>query len=587
MSDSPERREEELRQHKAHLNRAIFARESKAAAQSYAAILVLEPTFMLRPPVQFDLARLLELGGELELALKAFRSFCGTFRDDENYASALLQAGHVAFRTKDFDEAFDYLRRFMEGSPPPKERLDAENLLERIPAAPHRPTFRKPRSSSVEVPRPIVFEWSVPRGSSDSVKKLAVGARNPNPTTETSKIDLKLESDISAPPVQRPAPDPKPTKDSQTFVSLPAEFAAPPPPLPTKPKLGTEDFESPPAPLPHRVRSADQARRPAVDPFGHRPPPKAKDPEPPPTPQREAERPTASKEVPKIEPPAPVPVPRTPPQHLVSKPPIGRPISTDANYLPDDSRPPYDLAAESPERRYLRLRGSMFALLLPIGKRIHLDAVAELYARHEEVDEATAKKQVIGRKGIIFDHLSLHDVVGLYPLVKECRQQLNFVHVDRTIRPYEPQPVLGAELLPPGLKLNTERGLKKVRWNEIRLTSVGTLDGKTTVDIFAGVPMKQFRLQSGTFNFATITEAARRDPVPGIMALLDVIAENAPDAPRAHTGELLRSGKAPAPQAFSSEAEFLDYNNWQIYSHYAEVVDAEELAEQNRITSNW
>ena len=242
---------------------------------------------------------------------------------------------------------------------------------------------------------------------------------------------------------------------------------------------------------------------------------------------------------------------------------------------------------ELPERRYARLRGASFAVIMPIGKRIHIEAVADMVAKHENLDEARAKTQVIGRKGIVYDQLSIDDVIELWPFVRDCRQKLVFVHVDRTLRPYEMFDVLGAEALPPGLKMTTEKGIKKARWIDVKLIGAGTVNGLATIDVFSGVPLKHFRFQEGSFNFRTVVESARRDPHKGLMDFVQILCEQSPRSVRTHTLENLRATDAPKPQAFATEDEFNCYNRWQLFSHYAEVVDAGELSEQYKSMSNW
>jgi hypothetical protein len=212
--------------------------------------------------------------------------------------------------------------------------------------------------------------------------------------------------------------------------------------------------------------------------------------------------------------------------------------------------------------------------------------VATIIARRENLDANEARRQLLLRKGIVFEDLALEDLVELYLLLRESGQDFLVVHVDRTMRPYEHHNVLGAEALPPGMKLTLDRGVKKVRWSDIRVVTCGTVAGRPMVDIFAGVPIKHLRFVHGEFNYRTVLDGPAREPARAFLEFVELLCSQAPRALPSRTVDALRAGKG-APQPFDTEAEYMSYSKWLLFSHFAEKVDAAELAEQSRVASQW
>jgi tetratricopeptide (TPR) repeat protein len=613
-AELPERLQLKLSQ----LNRAIFSRESGGAAKLYAELIEEEPELALRSVVQYDLARLLELGNNLELALKAFEVVIKLGDDGEYYGPALRQSSHICFRSKNYDQAYEYLTLFLDTNPARAERMDAEDLLSRIPPAARKPV-RGPKNPSMRVSGDQVQITPTPaseRPDSDSEFK-----PKPPADRETGAIQIAgLDQPTAPPPASRivakpnfpaPAQLKTPSRHSPpSGISPMPDFAAPPPPI-RRNQPGAEDMTA----APHNISAGSVVDPPRQFEFSSPPSnqrvqkqgglsPEFARADSPQEQQRKTE-PSREKAAPAFESPAP-PVPSTlrrkdeatgaesnhPPSK--SADPF-KGISPSKMLAKDDAKegsavvyslaPPQD--NEEPERRYLRLRGASFALLLPIGKRIHIDSVADLVAKRDELDEPRAKMQVIARKGIIYDQLTINDVIEMWPLVKSCRQSLVFVHVDRTLRPYEMFDALGAEALPPGLKITTEKGVKKARWIDVKLISAGTINKLPTIDIFSGVPLKHYRFQEGSFNFSTLIESARREPERALLEFVQLLCEQSPKAIRTHTLENLRTAGGGKPQSFASLAEFDCYNRWQLFSHHAEVVNAGELSEQYKSMSNW
>jgi len=613
-AELPERLQLKLSQ----LNRAIFSRESGGAAKLYAELIEEEPELALRSVVQYDLARLLELGNHLELALRAFEVVIKLGDDGEYYGPALRQSSHICFRSKNYDQAFEYLTMFLDTNPGRAERMDAEELLSRIPPAARKPV-RGPKNPPARISRDEVQITPMPaaeRPDSDSGFKPKSPDRDPaviqiagldqpdqpkSPSRVVAKPNLPPPAQLKAPSRHSP---------SSGLAPMP-DFAAAPPPISPQ-RVGMEDLTA----APHNISVGSVVQPPRQFEFRTPPskqgvpkqgvlPPEFARADRPQEQSRNVQLPPPEKPVPAFESPAP-PVPSTLRRKdeatgEESKRPSTPPADPFKGISPskmlakegaqESSAVVYSLAPppdpEDPERRYLRLRGASFALLLPIGKRIHIDSVADLVAKRDELDEPRAKMQVIARKGIIYDQLTINDVIEMWPLVKSCRQSLVFVHVDRTLRPYEMFDALGAEALPPGLKITTEKGVKKARWIDVKLISAGTINKLPTIDVFSGVPLKHYRFQEGSFNFSTIIESARREPERALLEFVQLLCEQSPKAIRTHTLENLRSAQGGKPQAFASLSEFDCYNRWQLFSHHAEVVNAGELSEQYKSMSNW
>ncbi|MDX2175402.1 MAG: hypothetical protein SF028_02920 [Candidatus Sumerlaeia bacterium] len=519
----------------ADLNRAIFSRESGAAARHYKTLLDVAPQARLPAAQQFDLARLLELGGELELGLVAFDSLLEMEDSDPFRADALRHAGHLCFRMKKYELCADYLTQFLDTDPKPKERMDAEDILGRMPAGVKRP---KPGARR---PAPLRASEFAGLASSDHIEPQAA-ARGDEP--------LRLSG------LEQPPREPQ----SRSAEALPKSsrsgmdpFAAPAPPParrpaaepPSKGSLGDARFESRTPPVPGSLRRAQDDAR-----------------------DRMA----------RVLPPA---EPVIGGDESTRRPPASIPAS---GGMVDDLQQDPEMVRSD----YLRLRGATFALILPIGKRIYIDAVADLIARYKKIDEAESKKLSIAQKGIVFDNLSLADALELAPYTATCRQALQFVHVERALRPYERADVLGAEALEPGIRMTTEKGIKKARWADFRLISCATLDMHGVVDVFAGAPLKHFRFADGVFNFRTMLEPEQIErPRRPVTELVGKLVDLAPQAVRSHTVDHLRTGRSSKPQSFANSDEFDAYNRWLVFAHFAEPVSPSQLSAIREEASNW
>ncbi|CAN5419034.1 hypothetical protein BH09SUM1_BH09SUM1_12740 [soil metagenome] len=619
----------------AALNRAIFVREGAEAARLYGELVTAQPDFILRGPAQFDLARLLETTGHNELALVALKAIIDRQKESPTRGPAMRSAGKVAYALKRFDEAVDYLQQFLETKPLTPDRQEAEEILSRLPPDALERHRKKAAGAGVrvdEIPsswnsmeggKPITFEWKVPtpggKKPSKEVKKPVFGDeldivlhQQKEPKQESISLgDLcpptqGLPPMVQAPPVFAPThgrgPQQQPPMPPQYAQPVPQPYSPPgypqnvppsyyPTPLPNQGYGPAPGFGPPPGyPAP-----------PAAPPYQYAPPPQYA----PPYPQQQQQAYGYQQQsYPPIAPPtAPLGNPR-PPDAMPATEDVR--ITSEAIPLPPardsfediprrTSMGPGDTLGMAPpastdeavEVRYDRLREGLFALLLPLGKRIHLEAVAELISKIEGIDESQAKKFVLKRKGMLYDELTLASLLELIPIVKKCRQSLVFVNVPRDLKPYEHYDVLGAEVREQGLKMTTDSSVRRIRWSDIRLVNCGVVGEETVATIVGCEPMKEYRFASGSFNPHTMMHASSGNFQKDIIPFLKEIVAHAPKALKSHTVENVLNGKTPTPQTFTAADEFAFYSSWVLYSHYGEMIDADELVEMGRVSSNW
>ncbi len=613
MTDNKQKVPAELQPKVAALSRSIFMRDHAAAGELYGEILTTKPDYLLRPPVQYDLARLLEVGGADALALQAYQTIIDRQPENSAYTPALKAAGHLAHKLEKFDECQEYLNAFLESNPATPDRQDAEEVLSRLP-----PTTRRKASSELptepdnhpsDIPssgswmttdsgRPVTFEWSVKkkkrdRGEPSSTGDIKLGSGQwvapgdtPNPSSskktyefESSSPDESLkpfrgtpsnpENRLEKTPPLRPAKreissgavyDPRrQSRQSQDESSLPLDISAPAGDTGLTEDQGFEFVSGGPTSVPPPPKKSkqdkDQAKR--ISDSGRRAAQVDGERTPIPKNSRKKVRVFGTK--------------RGPADHADSDSGLAG-ISSDE---------------ETAEQRYYRLRDGQFALLLPVGKRIHLDAVAQLASAREGIGESQAKKLVLKRKGILYDKLTMNDVLDLHALVSKCRQALIFVNVPRNLRPYEHYDVLSAEPKEPGLKMTTDSAVRRIRWKDIKLINSGNIAGEIVVSVVGADPTKEYRFFESEFDYQTFSPGHLKSFREGLVEFLGVIASNASKAVRSHTVENLLKAKVREPQIFAIHEEYDYYTNWMLFSHFGETVDSAELAEQSKVTSNW
>lgn len=416
----------------------------------------------------------------------------------------------------------------------------------------------------------------------------------------------------SRPPKERPAVAPEPpTRQPQVPASQPPASRPPAPPpamhqQPPPPPVPPPGYY--PAPPPPGYAAYPQpAYYPGPYPPGYAPPPPAGYPQPPypghypppPPPGYAYGPPPPGYGQPVQLPPTtavPPPPPPAPPKVEVPSAGGSSPSKIRKTFgakkeaaEPPPPTPPTTQVKkiETASTRYDRLRDAEFALLLPVGKRIHLEAVAELVSKRDDVDENEARKKVLRRKGILYDGLAFADVLALHPLVKNCRQSLIFVTVPRHLKPYEHFDVTAAELRDQGLKLTTDSAVRRIRWDDIRLINCGQIAQDTVMTLLGSEPVKEYRFNSRTFNCHTFSPSGQTDFRTAITEMLEIISSKAPQAVKSHTVENLLNRKTVSPQPFTNDQEFAFYTLWILYSRFGEEVNSEELVELSQVSSNW
>jgi hypothetical protein len=601
------------------LNRAIFVQDANEAASLYGQILAEKSDFQLRGPVQYDLASLLHKHGHRELAYRAYTTIIEKQKDNKALPPSLKAAGILAFELQRFADCVTHLDEFLKTKPVSADRQEAEEILSRLPPE-HRSAAgggvkidAVPQSqwSIGETPKPVTFEWKVESGKRESLPKKTAPPKVP---TEPEVIAL---DGVSGDPPASPPPSPGPTP---MVPYAPSPALAPPRrmPEPAKPARSAgvaARLASMPEPLPPTQVEPSQAlptepefvpQTGAMTPGGHpgmmpgsghyypvgappqgyyhpmAPPPQyAPPPGPPMTPYPQAYG---------LMHPAPQPMPGYPPpaSHLMPPPPAAppaRPVVDAPQPLPNSS--PHPPPADSPEARYERVRDSLFAILLPVGKRINLEAVAELVGRYEGVNEADAKKQLLHRKGVVYTDLDMDQLALLHPIVKRCRQELTVVAVPPALRDVECHTVTRAERRDQGIKMTTDGAIRRMRWSEIRLLNCGIVGSELIAVVAGGEPLREFRFKQFSFDASGFLINGASDMGAHVLEFWRLMAEKAPDAIRSHIVAGLLSGKFTTPQVFPTWEEWDFYCNWVLYSHFAEVVNIDELIEIHQVSSNW
>jgi hypothetical protein len=632
----------EVQEKVAELNKAIFMQEGDRAAEIYQTILRNAPDFLLREPVQYDLARLLENTRQDELSLAAYKLLIKHQRQHQAIVPALRAAGTLAFKLKQYDDCVDFLHAFLENGPARQEKIEVEDLLSRLPPdAAHKVRMVSstdhikvehlpgPDSTPATPPAPkrdrndpnnssISVEWKIMK-TPTPVQRKAV----PGPEALPASLDIWAEAkpvsneptpgsgEMRAP--RRPAP-PAPPAGIELGLELP-----PTPPM--RPAVQPQQQQLPPTPYPP-MQSPVYTPQPVAMPPGYYPgyPPQMGQPYYPqpgpgfmitPIPGYPHQMPPGypgmtpqgmppgavypGQQPPMTGQPVPVapPAPPQPPAPVAAVPVAPGPMTTPEvkSFPPKPALTPSKRFAppekETAEERYHRLRDAQFALVLPVGKKIHLDSVAEFVAKKENIDPQIAKKKVLRRKGLLYDQLTLHEVLDLQPLVVQCRQSLVFVAVPRELRPYEHIEVFSAEVRDQGLKLNIGSTVKRIRWDDIQLVNCGRIGSDSFATILGSEPMKEYRFSLKSFDFTAVLPTQADDKLPVLHEFLQMISKRAPEAVLSHTTQALFKERSSEPQPFGNAEEFASYTLWMLFSHRAEIVDSKELAQLSHVTSNW
>ncbi|MCC7392719.1 tetratricopeptide repeat protein [Candidatus Sumerlaeota bacterium] len=624
----------------AELNKAIFRQEADRAAELYQTVLRHDQDFVLREPVQFDLARLLEAGHQDELALAAFQLLIKFQPTHVSLAAALKSAGTLAFKLKRYELCMDHFERLIEVGATKSDRVEIDDMLSRLPPDTRRRAIKLASNDRIEVPNftplPVVdskielpglrvatpapekkkkdsgpqnisMEWKVQKTptppSRNRQDRASVEANTLPPPLDIWSEAKPLEELEKTPPQKRRSKEQlRPTEDVLVGSDLP-----PTPPIrpgvgvtppPQAPPQGQPAYYPPYIPPPGYMITPPAGFyapppgymiTPMPGQFPGQPMPPGYYPHPGQVPPQQPFPPQPQAAAPPMAPPPPAPpaplisakeehsAPASKPDNKKFPPPHAKKVSK--RYSPPEH--------ETPEARYHRLRDAQFALILPLNKRIHLESVAEFIAKREQIEPSVANKKVLRKKGLLYDELTLQEVLEIAPLVKECRQSLVFVSVPRQLRPYEHYEVVSAETRDQGLKLNLANTAKRIRWDDISLINCGRIGNDMFVTILGSEPMKEYRFSVKSFEFSSLLPTSAGEESPVLHEFVDMLSKRAPDAVLSHTAQTLLKEGTGIPQPFGNADEFHSYTLWMLFSHRAEIIDAGELLQLSQITSNW
>lgn len=243
----------------------------------------------------------------------------------------------------------------------------------------------------------------------------------------------------------------------------------------------------------------------------------------------------------------------------------------DATSLSAPSGPAYEELLEC-------YQNQKFAVILPLGAKISVSQVAEFLMQTEKLSESDARKAVVDRKGCLRSGLSLPQTVELYQASLRVRQEFAFVVLRRELESEERLNAQKVDVLTPGIRLHTEQGVKKLRWEKIRFITCGRLNRQPTVDLFVDQDLRHYRLQEGTMKFLELYPRSDEDFNEACKEFLRYITKAAPEAEVSHTVRNVLNGKTYRPQKFADDTEYDLYNQSLLLGHFGEVVPMKELA---------
>ncbi len=635
MSSSGTSRKEELI---AELNRAIFMRESLQAARAYEDALRVDPDLMLDGHFQFDLARLLELGNEPRLALQAYESIIDVGDEHESYKVSLRGAGHISYRVKDYKKCRSYLEDFLASNPSANDAQDARGILQRLPdgkGVPDAKTLERrkspppatePEGSSVNLfadaaeqhrdinslptesdygalistdhnfkdgsggsavdlgsglylsddeEKPAKAEedeaLAIDFGHADNDATMAAPKLNEAPSRASNAFEApKVDDDFFNPPLAFDSHLPGVTEPIKTERKAPepVKSSLPRKDEPLSADQISDDFFGPPLGLEHPGGLPEEYAEDSENLKGH---------------------------FDMYE--------DTPPLSIGSRDVIKKfPMPGQRDDLPggttgwarDKHRQPIEKYQQDPtpatigrtDRPNERFRSLEFAMLLAQGGvKISMDQVVEVVKATEKLSEGEARKAIIERKGILREGLSYDDLIEMYPHLRKVRQNFLFVAMDPSLCPDPCHDVHKFDVLDPGLRMHTNRGVKKAKWEHIRLISCGRIDREPTVDLFCKEPTMLFRLREGTIDWVAAMGDKHADANEAARAFLEKLTKKCPGAVVTRTVTNFLKDKDPRPQKFPSDDEFHRYNLCLLWANFGEAVNVKDLYEADENAS--
>ncbi len=612
------------------LKRALFLREADKVADLYREILEENPKFLLRGTVQYDLARLLDKHGQDDLSYQAYQLLIDNQPDNKARIPALKSAGHMAFSREDYQSCASYLGEFLDTKPLLSEKREALEIINKLPAE-----FRNQiagldseidaglsldnldmqgvhseaeETKASKTENSVYFEWKV-----DHEDENAPHLKDPSPPGDK----LEPEPDIIAPQKKSPESSPAPAgfnlkpgrgrKKEQTEVEDPIQIdigqqQAPPAPngvppqqpvYPGYPQQGPPPhYQGPPPPqygpppvypgYPHQQPAPSgyyqippkfrQGPPPGYAPPQQMPPGYYPDPNQPYGPPPAGMPPSGH-----ATPPYPVPAPQAPVPS----------VPTQQQQTPAHETP---TPPDTPEGKYERLQDAKFAMLLPNGKKIRIDEVAKLVAIREGCSEGAAKKAVLKRKGIVYEGLSMEEALELYDQTKKVRQLFVFVTIDKPLLLRAQHEILSASLHDKGIKMSSESGKYKLKWESVKLINTGFIDKELVVAISGGEPLEEYRFFDKVFDIESFLDSEPADLSEGLKEMLKTLVKRSPNAAIGHAVYgIVKDKKGVSPQPFSNEKEYRNYCKWILFSKHAEEIDMKELSEYAQLSTgtNW
>ncbi|MDK2971198.1 MAG: hypothetical protein PWP23_953 [Candidatus Sumerlaeota bacterium] len=592
------------------LNRAIFMRESQQAARAYEEVIDRKKDFVLPANSQFDLARLLELGNEPRMALHAYEQVLLHYPEDPVFAQSLRGAGHLAYRLKSFKKCRAYLEKFLETAPANAERVDAENILGRLPDGKGAPSRKSWEASPAGAPIPSSGGERPTPAPSGSLKVMSTDLYEDSQVQQAgtgapiSLDDVYVEpvtNELDAEEAAREAGAAELRKSRES-----REEAAPPP---AEPAVQPGDHERIPSSGAHR-------QAPPSDEFFPAPPAGGPGQLPPtahvelPDEHVEVENPERLVDYDKYG--------ETPPLRISSRD-IGRKVNQDQIAIPSPREIPREalpeaagwgdvMPARTPEEiareeRALQVASdvsryeprlaeacaeyvrSEFAILLPMNDDIRVDSVARILRKTEGLSDDEAREAIVQRKGLMREKLTFEETVEFFNKVRRMQQKLSYIRIEPRLLPDMRYDVMQVDVLDPGLRLKTSKGIRKTRWEHIRLISCGRLDREPTVDLFCKETCEHYRLRHPAISFHAIAEEPGEDENQSCKAFLRMLGDVCPEAIVSHTVRNLLSGKTYRPQKFATEDEYRRYNMVLLLTHFGKEVDPQELLDASRAMS--
>jgi len=221
--------------------------------------------------------------------------------------------------------------------------------------------------------------------------------------------------------------------------------------------------------------------------------------------------------------------------------------------------------------------GMEYALILPHGTRMSVSSVVHaMQIVDDSLDEQSAKNRMIECKGLLKGGMNRAAAIELSDRLAAIDHKLVFRAIERNTLPAEPTIVRRAELLEPGLRLHTDLGVRKVKWNMIRLVNCGRTGSDPVLDLFCEVSLVHYRLGVPDLSFAEIINEPGSDESDGVRRVLATIDEHGDDSTLwSRPAISLLEGELARPQKFGDIDELDRYNRCLLLTHFGLEVNLE------------